>query len=114
MEPPASTPDEPLTDIFCNPKPTQALIYLLEKDGNDAYTREISRAVDTTYSHGVKLMQRLHQHGLVEREKKGRKKIYQLTEDGNQLASDLQRVAETCEDIDGIGFPNEPVVEPQQ
>ena len=92
--------DDPLLDIFCNAKPAKALIYLQRKDRSHA--REISDAINTTYSHAVRLLARLNSKGLMEHEKKGRKKEYELTENGEALAANLFDLIETCADLENM------------
>ncbi|WP_394324598.1 winged helix-turn-helix domain-containing protein [Haloplanus natans] len=71
---------------FLNPKTVQILISLT---GGTSYANEISTTVDCTYSHTVRILQKLEENGLVEGEKEGRKKNYKLTDEGQERAEAL-------------------------
>jgi DNA-binding MarR family transcriptional regulator len=68
-------------------KPVKILISL--KSG-PKYATILSKEVDCTYSHTVKLLDQFKLYGLVEFEKKGRIKIIKLTEDGQELAHSIE------------------------
>lgn len=51
------------------------------------YATILSKEVDMTYSHTVKLLELFKDYGLVEFEKKGRIKIVKVTELGGDLAT---------------------------
>lgn len=50
------------------------------------YATILSKEIDVTYSHTVKLLDQFKNFGLVEFEKKGRIKVVKLTEEGQDLA----------------------------
>lgn len=54
------------------------------------YATILSKAVDCTYSHTVKLLDYFKEFGLVDFEKKGRIKIVKLTNDGEELAHSIE------------------------
>lgn len=54
------------------------------------YATILSKEVDCTYSHTVKLLDQFKIYGLVDFEKKGRIKIIKLTEDGQELAHSIE------------------------
>jgi predicted transcriptional regulator len=68
-------------------KPVKLLISL--KNG-PKYATILSKEVDCTYSHTVKLLDQFKNYGLVEFEKKGRIKIIKLTDDGEDLAHSVE------------------------
>jgi predicted transcriptional regulator len=72
-----------LPSIFVRPKPIKVLTSL--KSG-PKYATILSKEVDLTYSHTVKLLDLFKIYGLVEFEKKGRIKIVKLTTEGQDLA----------------------------
>ena len=72
-----------LAKLFLRTKPVRMLVSL--KDG-PKYATIISKEVDCTYSHTVKLLELFNDFGLVEFEKKGRIKIVKLTDVGRDLA----------------------------
>lgn len=81
-----------------NEKPVETLVMLRRK--GPSYPRRLSQDTDTTYSHMVRLLEDLKDHGLVTHEKKGRKKVYTLTRKGQQLGEKLMAL----EEAPGINF----------
>ena len=75
--------DKGLAKLFLRTKPVKMLVNLRE---GPKYATVISKAVDCTYSHTVKLLELFHDFGLVEFEKKGRIKIVKLTAEGEDVA----------------------------
>lgn len=87
-----------MKDFFLKEKPVMALITIRRKQG-EIYCSMISKKIDTTYAHTVKTISRLEEEGLVKSEKKGRKKILSLTEEGEKYADMfLDLLAEFDED----------------
>lgn len=78
-----------LRSFFLRPKPVKIIINL--KRG-PKYATQISKDVDCTYSHVVKLLDEFQQLGLVSFKKQGRIKIIELTEDGQDLAHAVEGV----------------------
>lgn len=72
-----------LPRLFLRPKPIRMLTSLRS---GPKYATILSKEIDVTYSHTVKLLDQFKIFGLVEFEKKGRIKIVKLTEDGQDLA----------------------------
>lgn len=77
------------TKLFLRTKPVRILLTL--KDG-PKYATIISKKVDCTYSHTVKLLDLFKECGLVEFEKKGRIKIVKLTHTGEDIVRDLSNL----------------------
>jgi DNA-binding MarR family transcriptional regulator len=75
-----------MNNIFLNEKPVRALVEI-KKSNKEIYGSVISREIDTTYAHTVKIIAQLEEKGLVESEKKGRKKILTLTDRGERYGS---------------------------
>jgi len=73
--------------LFLRSKPVKLLISL--KNG-PKYATILSKEVDCTYSHTVKLLDQFKNFGLVDFEKKGRIKIIKLTDDGEDLAHSVE------------------------
>lgn len=63
-----------------------AILVSLRRSGKGCYVGEIARKVDTTYAHTVKTLQMLEEDGYVKSEKKGRKRICELTAKGEKEA----------------------------
>jgi predicted transcriptional regulator len=79
--------EKPVPRLFLRPKPVKLLISL--KNG-PKYATILSKEVDLTYSHTVKLLDQFKIFGLVDFEKKGRIKIIRLTDDGEDLAHSVE------------------------
>lgn len=73
-------------DLFLREKPSKILVSL-NNPSTDNYASALSTEVGCTYSHTVRLLQDFEQEGLVRTEKKGRKKIIELTDNGREVAS---------------------------
>jgi predicted transcriptional regulator len=79
--------EKPIPRLFLRPKPVKLLIALKE---GPKYATILSKEVDLTYSHTVKLLDQFKIFGLVDFEKKGRIKIIKLTDDGEDLAHSIE------------------------
>ena len=79
--------DKLASRLFMRSKPVKLLISL--KSG-PKYATILSKEVDCTYSHTVKLLDQFKNYGLVDFEKKGRIKIIKLTDDGEDLAHSIE------------------------
>ncbi|MFB6245897.1 MAG: winged helix DNA-binding protein [Candidatus Nanohaloarchaea archaeon] len=80
--------DDSTEKIFLNEKPADLLINLKDEDERN-YASALSKDADVTYSHTVKCLQRMEQHGLVEFHRNGRKKEIELTTQGDEIAETL-------------------------
>lgn len=76
-----------ISRLFFRNKQVKLLISL--KSG-PKYATILSKEVDCTYSHTVKLLDLFKIFGLVTFEKKGRIKIVKLTPDGEELAHSIE------------------------
>ncbi|MFH0830126.1 MAG: hypothetical protein V1887_03120 [Candidatus Aenigmatarchaeota archaeon] len=76
--------------IFLHSKPVRMLT-MLNGDGV-RYATQVSKTVDCTYSHTVKVLEMFRKMNLVTFEKKGRVKIIKLTSDGEDLANGFEGV----------------------
>ncbi|MFQ3307936.1 MAG: DNA-binding MarR family transcriptional regulator [Candidatus Nanohaloarchaea archaeon] len=79
---------EPLRELFVREKPVRLLIEI-NNPRTENYASELSKSVDCTYSHAVRVIQRMEKNGLVETEEKGRKKNIFLTDKGTRIAKRL-------------------------
>ena len=75
--------------LFLHTKPVKLLVSL--KVG-PKYATILSKEIDCTYSHTVKLLDQFKKFNLVEFEKKGRIKIVKLTSSGESLAHGFEGV----------------------
>lgn len=74
--------------LFLHPKPVKMLTSLKNEDVQ--YATQVSKVVDCTYSHTVKVLDMFKRLGLVQFEKKGRIKIVRLTDYGVDIAHDFE------------------------
>lgn len=81
--------DNELVRLFLRMKPVRIIIKL--KKG-PKYATQVSKEVDCTYSHTVKLLDEFKKLGLVSFKRQGRIKIIELTEDGEDLAHAIEGV----------------------
>ena len=81
--------DTQLTKLFLRTKPVKMIVTL--KKG-PKYATQVSKKIDCTYSHTVKLLSELETLGLVTFKKQGRIKVITLTEDGEDLAHSIEGV----------------------
>jgi predicted transcriptional regulator len=76
--------------LFLHPKPVKMLTSL--KNDDIRYATQVSKVVDCTYSHTVKVLEMFKSLGLVEFEKKGRVKLVKLTDNGVDIAHDFEGI----------------------
>jgi len=76
-----------LIKLFFRTKPVRMLVTL--KKG-PKYATQVSKDIDCTYSHTIKLLDEFEDLNLVTFKKQGRIKIINLTEDGEDLAHSVE------------------------
>ena len=76
--------------LFLHPKPVKMLTML--KNDDVQYATQVSKVVDCTYSHTVKVLEMFKNLGLVVFEKKGRIKLVRLTDEGMDIAHDFEGI----------------------
>jgi DNA-binding MarR family transcriptional regulator len=79
---------EDILAFFLQDKPARILLELTKNERT--YPADISKALAATYSHIVRVIQKLEEYGLIESEKEGRTKYIKLTETGQQVAHHLE------------------------
>lgn len=77
-----------LENLFLHAKPVKMLVAL--RSDSVRYATQVSKTVDCTYSHTVKVLDVFRKLGLVTFDKKGRVKIVKLTPDGEEVAHDFE------------------------
>jgi len=82
--------------FFLKEKPVLALV-TIRQNREDVYCSLISKKIDTTYAHTVKITSCFEEKGIIETEKKGRKKILVLTEKGQEYADHFMELLEKLE-----------------
>jgi predicted transcriptional regulator len=75
--------EKSILTLFLRQKPVKLLISLKTEP---KYATILSKEVDLTYSHTVKLLDQFKNFGLVDFEKKGRIKVVKLTDVGEDIA----------------------------
>ncbi|MBU0930216.1 MAG: hypothetical protein KJ623_04050 [Nanoarchaeota archaeon] len=66
----------------------------LRKGGKNRYGSVLAKEVDCTYSHAVKILQEMEKSKLVSFEKMGRIKTIKLTDSGNKVAENIEKIRE--------------------
>lgn len=89
--------DRDLEDFFLKEKPVNLLVQL-RSPGSDNYASALASSADVTYSHTVKCLKKMNSHGLVEFERRGRKKEVTLTDQGSEIAEDFYSLLEKLTD----------------
>ncbi|MFB6145960.1 MAG: winged helix DNA-binding protein [Candidatus Nanohaloarchaea archaeon] len=82
---------EELKEFLLHTKPSGILVKLNDRS-TDNYASALSTEVDATYSHTVKILQRMEDYDLVEFEKKGRRKMISLTDRGERISGMLSEL----------------------
>ena len=77
-----------IEDLFLRKKPARLLVYLKREE--TPYASTLAKRIDCTYSHTVKLLQKMQDFGLVKFAKKGRVKFIELTDFGKDLADEFE------------------------
>jgi len=78
-----------VSKLFLREKPVKLLVSLKE---GPKYATILSKEIDCTYSHTVKLLDNFKRFDLVDFEKKGRIKIVKLTSLGEEVAHSFEGV----------------------
>lgn len=91
-----------LSNIFFHDKPYRILVGL-KRGRKSKYATLISKEIDCTYSHTVKILNILERHSLIKFEKTGRKKLVRLTKSGEILAEAFETLLDRFEEIEKRG-----------
>jgi DNA-binding MarR family transcriptional regulator len=76
--------------VFFREKPAMMLINL-KNSKNQMYASTLAKSIDCTYSHVVKILQKMEINGLIKFDKHGRLKLLTLTKKGSDLAEHLNQ-----------------------
>jgi len=88
-------------NLFLQKIPTKILIEL-RRSKESTYTSQISKMVDCTYSHTVKVLDEMHSLGLIEYKRQGRLKLVKLTDKGADLSQKLDRLINTFNKVKNL------------
>ena len=91
--------DNELVRKFLQEKPCRVLYAIQNLEESERYATNISKMVETTYAHTVKIVSDFEDLGLIRSEKEGRTKLLTLTEDGEELADAVGNLYDTFEDL---------------
>lgn len=83
------TENRVLEDLFLREKPAKILMGL-KSSKDSVYATTLSKEANCTYSHTTKILTHFLKMGLVEFEKKGRIKHVKLTDDGWDIAHNVE------------------------
>lgn len=76
-------------DLFLRDKPAKILLGLKTSRAS-VYATILSKEADCTYSHTIKILNIFRDLGIVKFEKKGRIKRVELTDDGQEIAHNME------------------------
>lgn len=89
-----------LEDLFLREKPARILL-ALKTSKIPVYATILSKEADCTYSHTIKILNVLQNMGLVVFDKKGRIKGVKLTDDGWDIAHNLEAMKKKLIQVEG-------------
>lgn len=73
-------------EFFLKEKPVRALVAIRKNPETEVYGSLISKKIDTTYAHTIKILAHMEDENIIRTEKQGRKKILHLTDKGERYA----------------------------
>ena len=79
-----------LEELFLREKPARILLGMKTQKNAPVYATILSKEADCTYSHTIKILNTFMKLGIVSFEKKGRIKTVSLTDDGWDIAHNLE------------------------
>ncbi|MEM5811319.1 MAG: winged helix DNA-binding protein [Candidatus Aenigmatarchaeota archaeon] len=85
-----------LTKLLFRSKPLRVILSL--NDG-PKYISVISKEIDCTYSHTIKVLEELKEHGLIEFTKSGRIKVVTITKRGEEIFRLIKNLNEKINSI---------------
>jgi predicted transcriptional regulator len=89
-----------LGELFLREKPAKILLGMKTSRGSAVYATILSKEADCTYSHTIKILNMFRKLGLVNFEKKGRIKQVSLTNDGWDIAHNLEAIIKKFDQIE--------------
>lgn len=82
--------------FFLKEKPVMALV-TLRRNRQEMYGSIVSKKIDTTYAHTIKILAQMEEENLIRREKQGRKNVLELTEQGKDCADKFIDIMESLQ-----------------
>lgn len=80
--------DPEVEELFLKRKPSRLVVILHERGELNA--RQLSEKADTTYSHAVRVLNKMEDLEIIQSERKGRSKNYRLTDKGGKISRGLK------------------------
>lgn len=88
-----------LGQIILSEKPLETLAHLKSEE-TENYGIGISDSIEASHAHTITILNRLEEHSLVTTEKKSRKKIITLTQEGEELAEAAEDLLNRIEAVE--------------
>ncbi|MEM4348423.1 MAG: winged helix-turn-helix domain-containing protein [Candidatus Anstonellaceae archaeon] len=85
-----------MKSLFVKLKPANMLL-LLKDSSQQWFPSKLARGANCSYVYTVAILNKLQKFGIISFEKKGKQKIYRLTEKGAQIASILDDFIKRCD-----------------
>jgi predicted transcriptional regulator len=95
-----------LQELFLREKPAKILLGMKSTKESSVYATILSKEADCTYSHTIKILNVFKEMGIVKFEKSGRIKRVLLTDDGWDIAHNLEAMIKKFSQIES-GSPGE-------
>lgn len=89
-----------LENLFLRDKPALILLGMKTKSKDSVYATILAKEANCTYSHTIKILNMFQELGLVEFEKSGRIKKVTLTDDGWDIAHNLEAMTKKFSHIE--------------
>ncbi len=89
-----------LEELFLREKPARILLGMKTSKDAPVYATLLSKEADCTYSHTIKILNAFMKLGIVKSEKKGRIKTVALTDDGWDIAHNLEAMIKKFSQIE--------------
>jgi predicted transcriptional regulator len=97
-----------LEELFLREKPARILLGMKTSRDAPVYATILSKEADCTYSHTIKILNAFRKLGIVRFEKKGRIKTVALTDDGWDIAHNLEAMIKKFSQIETSEREEEP------
>ena len=98
-----------MKNLFLKSKPS-AILLLLKDESQPWYPAKLARQSASSYVHTVNLLALLKKGAIVTVEKKGKQRIFRLTEKGMHIALALEELVKRCEGTKEKVEPPEPPI----
>ena len=89
-----------LDELFLREKPAKIFLGMKTRKEETVYATILSKEADCTYSHTIKILNTLKKLGLVDFEKTGRIKKVKLTDDGWDVAHNLEAIMKKFQQLE--------------